>query len=86
MRILGRISIAVQFVLLISGYFQIKGLVVTNLYHLFHPNSVAGTNMQKQLTNLSGELEYADKGAMTPKSFANFVRLAENFTFKNKLV
>ena len=27
-----------------------------------------------------------DKGAMTTKSFANFVCLTENFTFKNKLV
>ena len=33
-----------------------------------------------------GILLWLDKDAMTPKSFANFVRLTENFLFKNKLV
>ena len=52
MRIMGRISTAVQCVQngKSKGNFHIKGLVVTNLYNLFDTDCVAGTKMRNLLT------------------------------------
>ena len=51
MRILGRVSSAVQCVQggRISGSFHIEGLVVTDLYDLLDTHCVAGTKMRKRI-------------------------------------
>ena len=51
MRILGRVSSAVQCVQggRITGSFHIKGLVVTDLYELLDTHCVAGTKMREKI-------------------------------------
>ena len=55
MRILGRVSTAVQCVQngKICGNFHIKGLVVTDLYPLLDTHCVAGIRMQEKIASLS---------------------------------
>ena len=56
MRILGRVSTAVQCVQngKICGNFHIKGLVVSDLYSLLDTHCVAGVRMQEKIATLSG--------------------------------
>ena len=53
MRILGRVSSAVQYVQggRITGSFHVKGLVVTDLNELLDTHCVAGTKMRENIAN-----------------------------------
>lgn len=63
MRILGRVSTAVQCVQngKLGGNFHIKGLVVTDLYQLLDTHCVAGTRMQEKLSHLSAQTTDEDE-------------------------
>ena len=57
MRILGRVSTAVQCVQggRISGNFHVKGLVISDLYQMLDTHCVAGVKMRERITSLTGE-------------------------------
>jgi len=59
MRILGRVSTAVQTVQngRINGNFHIKGLVISDLYQMLETHCVAGARMQERLAHLAAHAE-----------------------------
>ena len=92
MRILGRVSSAVQFVQggRITGSFHVKGLVVTDLNELLDTHCVAGTKMREKIAqynkdwaaaNLASETTDAEEDEVTSSSSSPVGKMTSSSSF-----